>query len=75
MEGMEVGLSETIVARNARDPLAIAYQNAWAKLLKYYELTDKAHSIYAAAILLHHLLESNTLTTIGQARKQRGRTR
>ena len=27
-----------------------AYQNAWEKLLKYYELTDDAHSIYAAAI-------------------------
>jgi len=53
MERMEVGLNETIAARNARDPLAVAYQNAWEKLLKYYGLTDDAHSIYAAAILLH----------------------
>ena len=53
MERMEVGLRETIGARNARDPLAVAYQNAWEKLLKYYGLTDDAHSIYAAAILLH----------------------
>ena len=53
MERMEVGLNGTIAARNARDPLAVAYQNAWEKLLKYYGLTDDAHSIYAAAILLH----------------------
>ena len=50
---MERGLSETIAERNARDPLAIAYQNAWEKLSKYYGLTDEARSIYAAAILLH----------------------
>jgi hypothetical protein len=35
------------------DPLAIAYQNAWQKLRKYYELTDMAHGIYGAAVLLH----------------------
>ena len=28
MERMEVGLNETIAARNARDPLAVVYQNA-----------------------------------------------
>jgi hAT family C-terminal dimerisation region len=50
---MEQGLRDTTAARNARDPLAVAYQNAWEKLRKYYELTDEAHSIYAAAILLH----------------------
>ena len=53
LERMEHGLNQTIAERNARDPLAIAYQNAWEKLLKYYGLTDEAHSIYAAAILLH----------------------
>ena len=53
MERMEVGLRETTAARNARDPLAVAYQNAWEKLQKYYGLTDDAHGIYAAAILLH----------------------
>ena len=53
LERMEQGLNQTIADRNPRDPLAIAYQNAWEKLLKYYGLTDKAHSIYAAAILLH----------------------
>lgn len=53
LERMEYGLNQTIAERNARDPLAIAYQNAWEKLLKYYGLTDQAHSIYAAAILLH----------------------
>lgn len=34
-------------------PLAIAYQNAWQKLHKYYNLTDDAHEIYAAAVLFH----------------------
>jgi hypothetical protein len=34
-------------------PLAVAYQNAWEKLQKYYNKTDEAHSIYAAAVLLH----------------------
>lgn len=33
--------------------MTVAYQNAWEKLRKYYELTNDAHSIYAAAILLH----------------------
>jgi hypothetical protein len=33
--------------------IAIAYQNAWQKLTKYYRLTDLAHGIYAAAVLLH----------------------
>ena len=31
----------------------MAYQNAWEKLQKYYNKTDEAHSIYAAAVLLH----------------------
>jgi hypothetical protein len=35
------------------EPLAVAYQNAWQKLRKYYELTDVAHGIYGAAVLLH----------------------
>jgi hypothetical protein len=34
-------------------PLAIAYQNAWEKLQKYYNKTNEAHGIYAAAVLLH----------------------
>jgi hypothetical protein len=33
--------------------LAIAYQNAWEKLRKYYNLTDVSHEIYAAAVLFH----------------------
>ena len=33
--------------------LEIADQNAWEKLTKYYKLTDEAHTIYAAATLLH----------------------
>lgn len=36
-----------------KHPLVMAYQNAWLKLQKYYALTDDAHSIYGAAILLH----------------------
>jgi hypothetical protein len=50
---METGLRETTAARSARDPLAVAYQNAWEKLRKYYKLTDDAHPIFAAAILMH----------------------
>ena len=53
LQKMETGLRETTATRSARDPLAIAYQNAWEKLQKYYELTDNAHPIFAAAILLH----------------------
>jgi hypothetical protein len=34
-------------------PLAVAYQNAWEKLNKYYNLTDVCHEIYAAAVLFH----------------------
>ena len=34
-------------------PMEVAYQNAWGKLTKYYEKTDDANAIYAAAVLLH----------------------
>ena len=34
-------------------PLAVCYKNAWAKLTKYYNLTDSSHSIYAAAVLFN----------------------
>ena len=33
-------------------PLAVAHQNAWDKLKKYYNLTDRTH-IYAAALLFN----------------------
>jgi hypothetical protein len=33
--------------------MQVAYQNAWQKLDKYYNLTDQSHSIYAAAILFN----------------------
>jgi hypothetical protein len=46
-------MEEGRASRPSRDPLAVAYQNAWEKLRKYYELTDDAYSIYAAALLLH----------------------
>ncbi len=53
LQKMEIGVRETTAIRGARDPLTVAYQNAWEKLQKYYELTDNAHPIFAAAILLH----------------------
>ena len=53
LERMEQGRVDTTAARGIRDPFTVAYQNAWEKLAKYYGLTDNAHSIYAAAILLH----------------------
>lgn len=33
--------------------LEIAYQNAWQKFRKYYELTDVCPEIYSAALLFH----------------------
>jgi hypothetical protein len=39
--------------RDSINPLLIAYQNAWEKLLKYNNLTDDNHEIYAAATLLN----------------------
>ena len=50
---METGLNEIMAVRGAQDPLAVVYQNAWEKLQKYYELTDDAYPIFAAAILLY----------------------
>ena len=50
---IEKGLRETQVIRGTRSPLAVVYQNVQEKLKKYYSLTDNAHSIFAAAILLH----------------------
>ena len=37
-------------------PLQNAFQNAWEKLQKYNDLTDEAHKIYAAAVLLNPCL-------------------
>ena len=34
-------------------PLTIAYQNAWEKLRKYYNLTNNAYKIYAAIVLFY----------------------
>jgi hypothetical protein len=33
--------------------LAITYQNTWEKIQKYYNKTNKAHSIYVAVVLLY----------------------
>lgn len=56
LDAMKAGVTQTQATRGSRNtpsPLTVAYQNAWEKLQKYYSLTDNAHSIYAAAILLH----------------------
>jgi hypothetical protein len=37
----------------SKSPLAVAHQNAWEKLTKYYNKTDDCHLIYAAATLLN----------------------
>jgi hypothetical protein len=53
LEHLEAGRERFQRVHNPKHPLAVAYQNGWEKLRKYYWLTDDAHSIYAAAILLH----------------------
>jgi hypothetical protein len=50
---MEAGRYDLESRKQGKTPLAIAYQNAWEKLSKYYNKTDNSHSIYAAATLLH----------------------
>jgi hypothetical protein len=50
---MEAGRHDLDSRQQGKTPLAIAYQNAWEKLIKYYNKTDDSHSIYAAATLLH----------------------
>ena len=40
-------------ARRPKLPLSVAFNNAWDKLIKYYNLTDNCHGIYAATLLLH----------------------
>ena len=50
---MEAGRYDLDSQNRGKTPLAIAYQNAWEKLSKYYNKTDASHSIYAAATLLH----------------------
>jgi hypothetical protein len=50
---MEEGRLKLERAGRGISPLAVAHQNAWAKLNKYYNKTDNSHDIYAAATLLH----------------------
>ena len=58
---------EEVVARwKARIPagsnsLAVVHQNAWDKLRKCYDLTDCAHGIYGAAVLLHPAYRKHVL--------------
>ena len=40
-------------SQTAINPLLVCYQSAWEVLLKYNNLTDKSHEIYAAAALLN----------------------
>jgi hypothetical protein len=58
LQKMERGLErqqDSDKKKKAKTPsaLTVAYQNAWAKLNKYYGLTDKAHHIYAAGTILN----------------------
>jgi hypothetical protein len=47
------GQGRNRVEHYTHHPMEVAYQNAWEKLTKYYNKTDEAHTIYAAAVLLH----------------------
>lgn len=48
-----LGLMEAGREAAGSSPLAVAHQNAWDKLNKYYNKTDTSHEIYGAATLLH----------------------
>ena len=67
LEKMEEGREAEQSSRRARSSRAVCHQNAWEKLLKYYNLTDRSHSIYATALLLHpqhrkHYFDSHWIT-------------
>lgn len=53
LEKMEEGRNAEQTSRRGRSVRAMQHQNAWEKLTKYYNLTDRSHSIYATALLLH----------------------
>lgn len=53
LSAMEDGQKRVNEAGRGTSPLAVAYQNAWEKLNKYYNITDDSHSIYAAATLFN----------------------
>ena len=53
LEKMEEGRGGEQNSRRGRSIRAMCHQNAWEKLVKYYNLTDCSHSIYATALLLH----------------------
>ena len=50
---MEDGRATLEASGQGTSPLAVAHQNAWEKLNKYYNKTDSSHEIYAASTLLH----------------------
>ena len=54
-EALMTDLEHNIQAAKQDDvvkPVTIARQNAYQKLTKYYNLSDEAHTLYAAATLL-----------------------
>jgi hAT family C-terminal dimerisation region len=53
LQAMEDGRKREVEAGRPKSPLSVAFNNAWDKLIKYYNLTDNSHGIYAAALLLH----------------------
>jgi hypothetical protein len=53
LSAMEDSQKRLIEVGQGTSPLAVAYQNAWEKLNKYYNITDDSHSIYAAATLFN----------------------
>ena len=53
LEKMEKGREAKQLSRRARSSRAVCHQNTWEKLLKYYNLIDRSHSIYVTALLLY----------------------
>ena len=53
LEKMEKEREAKQLSRRARLSRVVCHQNAWEKLLKYYNLIDRSHSIYTMALLLH----------------------
>jgi hypothetical protein len=49
----EKAIQKLKIQGRSKSPLAVAHQNAWEKLKKYYNKTDDSHLIYAAATLFN----------------------
>jgi hypothetical protein len=50
---MEEGRHALDSHKKGKTLLAMAYQNTWEKLTKYYNITNDSYLIYAAVTLLH----------------------